>query len=185
MKAYDIELILSRQLAECLSIPVFITDIGGNLLFYNEPAEEILGRRYEETGEMPVEEWSTIFEPLDDKGMPLNPEDLPLVQTLNTCLPAHGSFSKKRVLKTGWKALPALGMPFFIIFGILGGIFTVTEAAVVAVVYGFIVGMFVYREIKLKDIPSDATVRGKSATVKPLSTTASSDRRTKLKLAPS
>jgi len=69
-------------------------------------------------------------------------------------LPAHGSFSMKRVLKTGWKALPALGMPFIIIFGILGGIFTVTEAAVVAVVYGFIIGMFVYREIKLKDIPA-------------------------------
>ena len=69
-------------------------------------------------------------------------------------LPTHGTFSLKRVLKTGFKALPALGMPFIIIFGILGGIFTVTEAAVVAVVYGFLVGMFVYREIKLKDIPA-------------------------------
>ena len=92
MKAYDIELILSRQLAECLSIPIFITDTAGNLLFYNEPAEEILGRRYEETGEMPVEVWSTIFHPLDDKGDPLDPAKLPLVQTLNNCRPAHGSF---------------------------------------------------------------------------------------------
>ena len=47
MKAYDIELILSRQLAECLYIPVFINDTEGNLLFYNEPAEEILGKMYE------------------------------------------------------------------------------------------------------------------------------------------
>ncbi len=113
MKAYDIELILSRQLAECLSIPVFITDIEGNLLFYNEPAEEILGKRYEETGEMPVEEWSTIFKPLDDKGKLLNPEDLPLVQTLNNCLPAHGSFwiesLKKEIHKISVTSFPIMG----------------------------------------------------------------------------
>jgi PAS domain S-box-containing protein len=92
MKAYDIELIYSRQLAESLALPVFIIDTEGRLLFYNESAEEILGRKYEETGEMPVEEWGTIFKPLDDKGNSLKPEDLPLVKTLNTITPAHGSF---------------------------------------------------------------------------------------------
>ena len=91
MAAYDIELILSRQLAECLSIPVFIIDTEGALLFYNEPAEEVLGKRYEETGSMALEEWGTMFKPLDDKGNPLKPGDLPLVKSLNDCLPAHGS----------------------------------------------------------------------------------------------
>ena len=33
--AFEIEIILNRQLADCLSIPVFITDIQGNLIFYN------------------------------------------------------------------------------------------------------------------------------------------------------
>ncbi len=69
-------------------------------------------------------------------------------------LPAEHSFDIKRVIKTGISALPALGMPFIIIFGILGGIFTVTEAAVIAVVYGFVVGMFIYKDIHLKDIPN-------------------------------
>jgi tripartite ATP-independent transporter DctM subunit len=69
-------------------------------------------------------------------------------------LPANAAFSPKRVFITGIKALPGLGLPIIIIFGILGGIFTVTEAAVVGVAYGFIVGMFVYRELKLKDIPN-------------------------------
>jgi PAS domain-containing protein len=91
MEAYDIELILSRQLAECLSIPIFITDTEGSLLFYNEPAEEILGKRFQDTGEMPVEVWSTIFTPLDDKGNPLNPQTLPLVKTLRHATPDHGS----------------------------------------------------------------------------------------------
>ena len=92
MAAYEIEIILNRQLADCLSIPVFITDIDGNLIFYNEHAEEVLGKRFEETGEMPVEEWSTIFKPLDEKGNPMAPEELPLVRTLKDELPYHKSF---------------------------------------------------------------------------------------------
>jgi len=92
MPAYEIEIILNRQLADCLSIPVFITDTKGNLLFYNEPAENILGVRYEETGEMPVETWSTIFKPMSEDGKPLEADDLPLVKTLKNCLPYHKIF---------------------------------------------------------------------------------------------
>ena len=62
-------------------------------------------------------------------------------------------FRFQEVLRTGKKALPGLGLPFIIVFGILGGIFTATEAAVVAVVYGLMVGLFVYREIAFKDLP--------------------------------
>lgn len=90
--AYAIEIILNRQLAECLSIPVFITDVRGNLLFYNEPAEDILGLRYEDTGEMPVEEWGTIFKNRDEEGQPLPLEELPLVKVLKYRLPHHKTF---------------------------------------------------------------------------------------------
>ncbi len=92
MAAYEIEIILNRQLADCLSIPVFITDTKGNLIFYNEPAEVILGKRYEETGEMPVEEWSTVFKPMDESGNMLPPDELPLVKTLKNCNPYHKTF---------------------------------------------------------------------------------------------
>ena len=92
MAAYEIEIILNRQLADCLSIPVFITDTAGNLIFYNEPAEEVLGKRFEETGEMPVEEWATVFKPFDEKGNALAPEELPLVKTLKDESPYHKSF---------------------------------------------------------------------------------------------
>lgn len=92
MAAYEIEIILNRQLAECLSIPVFITDRKGNLIYYNEPAEEILGCRYEETGEMSSEKWATVFNPLDESGNPLPPDGLPLVRTLKDCFPYHRSF---------------------------------------------------------------------------------------------
>lgn len=92
MPAYEIEIILNRQLADCLSIPVFITDTIGNLIFYNDPAEKILGSRFEETGEMRVEAWSTEFKPLDENKAPLPPEQLPLVRTLSDHHPHHKTF---------------------------------------------------------------------------------------------
>lgn len=55
--------------------------------------------------------------------------------------------------RAAWQALPALALPLVIIGGILGGIFTATEAGVTAVVYALIVGFFVYRELKLRDLP--------------------------------
>lgn len=52
-------------------------------------------------------------------------------------------------MKDGW---PALLMPLVVLGGIYGGIFTATEAAVVAVVYGILVGSLWYKELKLKNL---------------------------------
>jgi PAS domain-containing protein len=89
---HPIEIILTRQLAEYLSVPAFLVDPKGDLLFYNEPAEAILGRRFEESGGMPAEEWSRCFAPVDDDGQPIATADLPLMITLATRLPAHKRF---------------------------------------------------------------------------------------------
>lgn len=48
----------------------------------------------------------------------------------------------------------ALGMPALILGGILSGFFTPTEAAVVAVVYGLVVALFIMRSLKIKDLPA-------------------------------
>ncbi|WP_188206747.1 TRAP transporter large permease [Alkalibacillus aidingensis] len=58
----------------------------------------------------------------------------------------------KEILIGGKDAILALIMPIIIIGGIVSGVFTATESGVIAVVYALIIGMFVYREIKLKDI---------------------------------
>lgn len=92
MPAHPIEIILTRQLADCMSMPVFITDTTGNLIFYNEPAERILGTHFEETGEMKMESWATIFKQKDDDGKPLPPESLPLAQAIITQQPHHKTF---------------------------------------------------------------------------------------------
>ena len=63
------------------------------------------------------------------------------------------SKSAKENLTTFREGLWALLMPVIILGGIYGGIFTATESAVVAVLYGLIIGLFVYKELKLKDLP--------------------------------
>ena len=103
MAAPDIEIILNRQLADCLSVPVFIVDPIGTLLFFNEPAEKLLGSRFDDTGELKVEEWSTMFTPLDNKGDVIPPEELPLVITLNSQRPAHKSFWIKSLSGENYK----------------------------------------------------------------------------------
>ena len=57
----EIQVILARQLAGCLAMPILIVDTAGTLIFYNEPAEAILNQRFEETGEMPADAWSGRF----------------------------------------------------------------------------------------------------------------------------
>ncbi|MEJ1171333.1 TRAP transporter large permease [Variovorax sp. CCNWLW235] len=54
--------------------------------------------------------------------------------------------------KATWQAGWALLMPVIILGGIYGGIFTPTEASAVAVFYALVVGVVIYREIKLQDL---------------------------------
>ncbi len=61
--------------------------------------------------------------------------------------------SIKQVLHVTWSALPVLFLPFIIIGGILSGIFTVTEAAAVGIIYSLFVGFFITKELKISHLP--------------------------------
>ena len=87
-----VELILMRQLASSLAMPIFLVDPAGDLLFYNEPAEQLLGSRYDETGEMSVGQWSSLFTPIGEDGAPLPGEALPLNIALHKHRAAHLAF---------------------------------------------------------------------------------------------
>ena len=65
---------------------------------------------------------------------------------------ATSTFTLKDIVVTFKRALLALGAPMIILGGILFGIFTATESAAVAVVYALIVGMLVYKKIKIRDL---------------------------------
>jgi len=67
--------------------------------------------------------------------------------------PSERRASLRELLRATVQAAPAWGSPFIIIGGILAGVFTPTEAAAVASVYALAIGMFLYREITLADLP--------------------------------
>ncbi len=87
--AHPIQIILTRQLAAYLSVPLFLVDPKGNLLFYNEPAEAILGKRFDETGALSLEEWSSALTRFDDEGKHIPLEDLPPMITLTKKRPTY------------------------------------------------------------------------------------------------
>jgi PAS domain-containing protein len=87
-----IELILARNLMSSLSTPAFLVDEGGMLVFYNEAAGSLLGKRFEELGKVGPEEWGSIFGPFDDAGDPVPYEELPLVVSVRKGRPAHATF---------------------------------------------------------------------------------------------
>jgi len=73
-----IQLILARQLAESVAMPILLVDTEGTLVFYNEPAEAIMRRRFEETGEIRADEWNAIVRVVGEDRQPLPPGDRPL-----------------------------------------------------------------------------------------------------------
>jgi len=83
-------LIIARELASQLATATFIADAAGDLVFYNEAAEEILGRTYAEAGPMPAAGWTSQFllEDVDGNSLPL--ERMPAGIALRERRPAHG-----------------------------------------------------------------------------------------------
>ena len=92
MPQTSLEMVLMRQLASCLAMPIVLVDPVGTLLFYNEPAEALLGRRYEETGDMPLATWTRLFRLTTEDGSPLALEARPLVMALQQHRAVHGAF---------------------------------------------------------------------------------------------
>lgn len=66
-------LILAREFASNLATPTLIADDRGKLVFYNEAAEEVVGRPFAEAGEISLQEWSESFDPRTESG-PAPPE---------------------------------------------------------------------------------------------------------------
>jgi PAS domain-containing protein len=66
-------LILARELSSQLSTATFIADADGDLVFYNEAAEEILGRTFAEAGAISASDWTSLYgiEDLDGSTLPL------------------------------------------------------------------------------------------------------------------
>ena len=82
-------LILAREFASNLSTPTLITDADGNLVFYNEAAEGVIGHRFSEMGDIALDDWIAGFEPRTLDSEPLAREDRPGSIALEQRRPSH------------------------------------------------------------------------------------------------
>ena len=82
-------LILAREFASNLSTPTLVADARGYLIFYNEAAEAVVGRRFSEIGELPLEDWVAAFEPRTSESEPLPAEERPPWIAFNERRAAH------------------------------------------------------------------------------------------------
>ena len=89
MPQRDVGLILMRQLASGLAVPMLLSDENGDLLFFNEPAEVLLGQRFDDVGELRLEERQAIFAFRDEHGTPLPADQAPLVVALRERRPLN------------------------------------------------------------------------------------------------
>jgi PAS domain-containing protein len=87
-----LELILARNLVSAITLAAFLVDPEGKLVFFNDAAGELVGKRFEEVGRLRQEEWASEFGPFDEFGKLLPTEDLPLSIALRDGLPAHDRF---------------------------------------------------------------------------------------------
>jgi PAS domain-containing protein len=77
MPSKPIQMILARQLASSLATPIFLMDAEGTVIYFNEGAEILLNERFEETGEIPADEYAKLVEVTDETRRPIPPEKWP------------------------------------------------------------------------------------------------------------
>jgi PAS domain-containing protein len=85
-------LILAREFASKLAMPMLISDADGNLVFFNEPAGGVLGRSFGQVGELPASRWAELFETEELDGTPVPLERMPAGIALMEARPAHHRF---------------------------------------------------------------------------------------------
>ena len=105
-----IQVILARQLASCVAMPILLVDTEGTLIFYNESAEAILHQRFEETGEIPEVEWNRLVTVVDEDRILIPPEERPMRAALFQRRPVSRTIWM-RTGESGWRHLHVTAFP--------------------------------------------------------------------------
>jgi PAS domain-containing protein len=105
-----IEMILLQLWASYIAIPVWLVDIDGNLVYYNEPAEQLLGKRFDEVGEINAIDLADVFVTTDFDGVLIPAKEGPLVIALEERLPAYRSL-RFRDFGGAWHDIEVTALP--------------------------------------------------------------------------
>lgn len=91
-----LEMILLRQVADHLATAVVLADAEGTLVFYNEAAEDIMGGRFDELGEISREQWEPAVRGIRADGTPIPGDAVPLAVALDQRRPAQLVYETNR-----------------------------------------------------------------------------------------
>ncbi len=108
----NVVLILARELASNIATPMLVLDDQSTLIFFNEPAEQVLGATFSQTGEIPMLDWDARWAVTDLDGTPTSLLDTQLAEALTNQTPAHQSI-RVRGLDGTWRTVEATIYPLF------------------------------------------------------------------------
>ena len=107
----SLDLILARNLMTVLETPSFLVDHDGSMVFFNEAAGHLLGKRFEETGRLTREQWNEIG-PVDEQGNPIPSGEMPLTVAMREGRPSHGRFNictdERNIVEVETSAVPLI-----------------------------------------------------------------------------
>ncbi len=110
MAQQPIELVLLKQWATYITIPMWIMDETGNLVFYNDPAESIIGERFDVVGEINADDLADRFITRGLDGEPMENKTLPIVIALTEGHPSHAQL-QLRGLDGSWREIEVAAIP--------------------------------------------------------------------------
>ncbi|HEU5113218.1 MAG TPA: PAS domain S-box protein [Acidimicrobiia bacterium] len=105
-----VEMILLRQLASYLAIPMWMMDDTGNLIYYNEAAEDLLGIRFDDVGPITSENLVGAWKVTQLDGSALPEYDFPVVTALSKRKPAHRAI-RFQGMDGVWRAVEVTALP--------------------------------------------------------------------------
>jgi PAS domain S-box-containing protein len=109
----SLPVILAREFASNLATPLAVIDENGTLVFFNEPAERIIGQTHAELGDLPEEEWRARFQAERGDGTQISADEMPTSVARRLRRPAHETLhftmldGQRRTLSV--TAIPMLG----------------------------------------------------------------------------
>jgi PAS domain-containing protein len=121
MQSQPVELIIARNLMSAVELAAFIVDPEGTIVFFNEAAGKLIGRRFEDLGPLRREEWSSQIGPFDEFGKILPTQGLPLTAALRDGLPANGRF-RVRAQDGEMLDVEVSALPLVTVYGFEGAI---------------------------------------------------------------
>jgi PAS domain-containing protein len=105
-----IEMILLHQWASYIATPIFVVDAEGNLIYYNEAADLVIGARFDDVGEINAADLADFFVTTDLDGDPLPNHEIPLVIALEKRIPAHRRL-RFRGIDGSWREIETAAIP--------------------------------------------------------------------------